>query len=105
MTTDAESAEVGSARGALALALPLAFVSGAAALVYEVAWTRRALLVVGSTATASAVVLAAFLGGLGLGGRLGGSRADRVARPLLFYGALEIGAALRAAAFPWVGEA
>src|SRR5262245_7044593 len=92
------------ARGAgtlFALALPLAFVSGAAALVYEVAWTRRALLVVGSTSAASAVVLAAFLGGLGLGGRLGGPLADRVRRPLVLYGALECLAAAWAAAFPW----
>ena len=56
----------------MALLLALLFVSGAAGLVYEVAWTRRLLLLLGSTSITSAVVLAAFLGGLGIGGAFGG---------------------------------
>jgi spermidine synthase len=76
----------------LALAV-LFLVSGATTLVYEVAWTRRLLLVLGSTAVASVVVLSAFLGGLGLGGLLGGRVADRSTRPLRLYGVLELLAA------------
>jgi spermidine synthase len=99
----APSARETSRRGpGLPVLLLLAVVSGAAALVYEVGWTRRLLLVLGSTSTASAVVLAAFLGGLGLGGRLGGPRADRARSPLALYGVLEVLAAAWALLFPHV---
>ena len=70
------------------------FVSGAAALAYEVAWSRALLLVLGSTAASSAVVLGTFVGALGFGARWGGRLAERHARPLLLYGLLEIGAGL-----------
>jgi len=70
------------------------FLSGAAALAYEVAWSRALLLVLGSTAASSAVVLGTFVGALGLGARWGGRRAERHDRPLLLYGVLEIGAGL-----------
>ncbi|MDA1194099.1 MAG: hypothetical protein O2894_02860, partial [Planctomycetota bacterium] len=70
------------------------FISGAAALAYEVAWSRALLLVLGSTAASSAVVLGTFVGALGVGARWGGRRAERSARPLVLYGAFEVGAAL-----------
>src|SRR6266852_1186102 len=41
--------------------------SGAAALVYEVAWTRLLTLQLGHTVAAASTVLAAFMGGLALG--------------------------------------
>ena len=41
--------------------------SGAAALVYEVAWTRLLTLNLGHTVAAASTVLAAFMGGLALG--------------------------------------
>src|SRR5579872_1398351 len=41
--------------------------SGAAALVYEVAWTRMLTLQLGHTVAAASTVLAAFMGGLALG--------------------------------------
>lgn len=78
----------------LALALVLYAVSGATGLVYEVALTRRLLLLLGSTSAASAIVLSAFLGGLAVGGALGGRWAERVRRPLVLYGVLEVAAAL-----------
>jgi|GEM_PF-215193 len=68
-------------------------VSGAAGLVYEVAFTRRLLLLLGSTSATSAIVLAVFLAGLGAGGAWGGGRADRTSRPLGLYGVLEVAAA------------
>jgi spermidine synthase len=46
--------------------------SGAAALVYEVAWTRLLTLQMGHTVAAASTVLAAFMGGLALGSWLGG---------------------------------
>ena len=41
--------------------------SGAAALVYQVAWVRLFTLTLGHTVAASSTVLAAFMGGLSLG--------------------------------------
>jgi len=46
--------------------------SGAAALVYEVAWTRLLTLQLGHTVAAASTVLAAFMGGLALGAWLAG---------------------------------
>jgi spermidine synthase len=52
-------------------------VSGAAALVYQVAWTRLFSLQLGHTTAASSTVLAAFMGGLAAGAWIGGNvRAD-----------------------------
>lgn len=62
----------------LALAV---FLAGLAFLVLEVAWQRRLSLALGATVTASAVVLAAFMAGWGLGAAVWGPRADRTARP------------------------
>src|SRR5262245_19499733 len=80
------------------LVLLLALLSGAPALIYQVVWTRLAALAVGSQIEATSWVLAAFFGGLAIGARLFGSRADRAASPLRLYGLLEIGAGLLAAA-------
>ena len=55
----------------------------------------------GASTPASAAVLAVFMGGLGAGSLVLGRRAERVARPLAFYGWLEIGAAVAAALTPW----
>lgn len=71
----------------------LFFVSGAVGLAYEVAWTRGLLLLLGSTAGASALVLGVFVAGLGLGARWGGRKAETSERPLALYGVLEILAA------------
>lgn len=73
-------------------------VSGAAGLVYEVVWTRTLLTVFGASQYAVATVLAAFMGGLALGSAVGGRVADRVTRPLVAYGLLEIGIAAAALA-------
>ncbi|MBA4378930.1 MAG: spermidine synthase [Gemmatimonas sp.] len=69
----------------------LFFLSGAAALVYQVTWARSLSLVFGGTHLAVATVLAVFMGGLALGSALLGRRADRTARPLRLYGMLELG--------------
>src|SRR5580765_2213640 len=46
--------------------------SGAAALVYEVVWTRLLTLQLGHTVAAASTVLAAFMGGLAVGAWAGG---------------------------------
>lgn len=75
--------------------------SGAASLSYEVVWLRRLGLLLGGTQIAAAVTLAAFMGGLALGGwvsdRLG--RGDG-AHALRTYAVLELIAALWAVVFP-----
>ena len=69
-------------------------VSGAAALAYEVVWTRALSVVLGSTTHALSSMLATFMLGLAIGGFTGGRLADRTRRPLAWLGAVEIGIAL-----------
>jgi len=82
------------------------FLSGAASLVYEIAWVRRLSLVFGSSTLAASTALAALMGGLALGayvvGRYADSHADRALR---VYGSLEIGLALFALATPAIFQA
>jgi spermidine synthase len=74
----------------LRLAITLFFLlSGATGLVYQVLWVRMLAGVLGHSVIAISLVVAIFMGGLGLGARLAGRRAQRVARPLLAYGLLE----------------
>lgn len=68
--------------------------SGAAALSYEVLWTRSLSVVLGSTTHALSSMLATFMLGLALGGLLGGRIADRRSRPLAWLGACELGIGL-----------
>jgi spermidine synthase len=74
--------------------------SGFCALVYQVAWQRGFQLVFGVSTAASGAVLAAFMGGLGLGALVLGPRVDRRSNPLLIYAALEAAVALLAATTP-----
>jgi spermidine synthase len=89
-----------SATAPLSTVAPLLFFSGLCALVYQIAWLREMRLVFGASTAASAAVLAIFMGGLGVGGLLLGSRADRHPRPLGLYASLEVAIALTAALTP-----
>jgi len=74
------------------IALILIFwLSGAAALAYQVLWTRQLNLIIGTSAIAVSTVLATFMAGLGLGAHLAGRIADRARNPLLLYGVAEVG--------------
>lgn len=72
--------------------------SGAAGLLYEVAWIRQAGTVIGNTTYAVGTVVGVYMGGLALGAWLGGRWADRRsgASLLRLYGALEAAVALGA---------
>jgi predicted membrane-bound spermidine synthase len=83
----------------------LLFGSGFAALVYQTAWQRLFQLTFGSSTSASAAVLAIFLGGLGVGGLVLGRRVERSEKPLLFYAHLELGIALWAGLTPLLRDA
>ncbi|HKC56710.1 MAG TPA: fused MFS/spermidine synthase [Vicinamibacterales bacterium] len=74
--------------------------SGCCALIYQIAWIREFRLIFGASTAASAAVLAIFIGGLGFGGWLLGSRADKHPRPVLFYAQLESVVAVSAALSP-----
>lgn len=68
----------------------LFFLSGATGLVYELLWVRLLYQSFGSTIQSVTTVVAAYMGGLGLGAWLLGKRADRHAHPAALYGRLEI---------------
>jgi len=68
----------------------LFFLSGATGLIYELLWVRLLYQAFGSTIQSVTTVVAAYMGGLGLGAWLWGRRADRHARPTALYGWLEI---------------
>ncbi len=80
----------------------LVFVSGFCALVYQVVWMRELRLIFGATTTASASVLAIFMGGLGCGSVIVGRWIDRSTRPLWCYALLELGIAISVGTSPWL---
>ena len=83
-----------------AAVLVLFFLSGATGLVYEVVW--HGMLVFGSTAFATATILASFMSGLALGSFCFGRLVDRFGRPLEFYAYLEAGIGVFAILFPFI---
>jgi len=87
-----------------AMLLFLFFLSGAAGLSYEVAWTRSLIFVFGNTNLAMGIVLATFLLGFFLGS-LRASRWGRDRRGLLRrYAAVEVGIGILGALFPFLAE-
>lgn len=77
------------------------FLSGFAGLVYEVAWIRQAALLFGSTTFAVSAVLAVFFLGLAIGAYLFGRVGQRISRPLILFGYVEIGLGLLALISPY----
>ncbi len=73
--------------------LALFFISGFAALVYQVLWVRELGLLIGSTAQSAALTIAIFFAGISAGGWFWGRRARRSASALAGFGWLEIGVA------------
>src|SRR5437762_4597076 len=68
----------------------LFFLSGATGLVYELLWVRVLYQSFGSTIQSVTTVVAAYMGGLGLGAWALGRVADRSQKPAVLYGWLEI---------------
>ena len=66
------------------------FASGAASLIAEVTWNRMLVTVVGNSVSATAMILAAFMGGLGLGSYFGGEYFSKRRPSLVPYILLEI---------------
>lgn len=66
------------------------FLSGAAALIYEIAWVRRLGDLLGQDLYAITTVLTVFFAGLGIGGWLFGTLADRWSGHIGLYVGLEL---------------
>jgi spermidine synthase len=78
------------------------FLTGAAALVHETIWARLLSRLLGNQADATAVVLAVFMGGLGLGALLGARPARRVRAPRALFAGLEGFVGAWAVLSPWI---
>ena len=74
----------------------LFFVSGFAALVYQVLWVRELGLLFGSTAQAAALAIAIFFAGIASGGWFWGRRAKQFRSGLAAFGWLELAVAATA---------
>lgn len=91
-------------RGSTRLLLSIFFLSGAAALVYEVLWLKELGQLFGVTAYAAATTLAVFFLGLAAGGVVWGRRAPSLHGPLRTYALLEVGIAVAAVAYFWIAD-
>ena len=78
------------------------FLSGFAALLYQVAWMRQLSTVFGTSELAVATVLAAYMAGLALGATIAARLMRRIRRPILVYGILEATIAVSAVAVPFL---
>src|SRR6185295_315801 len=85
-----------------ALACTAVALSGFAALIYEVAWTRLLALVVGPTTYAFATMAAGFISGLAIGSAWGTRLARRTGRPAVWLAAMLVSSAIAASAAAWM---
>ncbi len=74
--------------------LAIFVLSGAAALIDEIVWSRQLVLVFGNTTQAVSAILTGFFGGIAVGSFVGGRVADRIRDPLRMYGLLELALAV-----------
>lgn len=82
----------------------LFFASGACALTYELVWLRWFAAVFGVAHYATAVVVAAMMAGLAVGGAWGGRRFEHAPKPLRAYARMELGLGAYALLTPWLIE-
>ena len=86
------------------LTLAAFFVSGFAALLYQVIWQRLLAIFSGADVYSATVIVAAFMAGLGIGSLAGGVVADRVSRrtSLMLFAAAETAVGLFGALSAWL---
>lgn len=104
-TTSEPVGRAGARRAAAYLMLLMFFLSGVAALVYQIVWARKLFLVFGVTVYATSAVVTTFMAGLALGSLYFGRVADRWRRPLVLFAMLELGIGAFGALFPLIAEA
>lgn len=80
------------------------FLSGFAALAYQIYFAKKLALVFGSQSSATYTVLAIYMGGMALGSALGGPAAKWAGRPIRWYAAIELLIALYCWITPWIFE-
>ncbi len=71
-----------------------ALLSGSGILLAQIAWNRQLLLITGGSIDSTAIVLTAFMLGLGFGGRFFGRKAEQSANPLSVLRVTAAGAAI-----------
>ena len=84
------------------------FLSGLSGLIYEILWTRMMVKIIGSAPFAVSIVVAVFMGGLGLGSYLASRFIDRIKdamKLVLIYGLLESMIAAYCMALPFLLKA
>jgi len=77
------------------------FLSGGAALIYQIAWQRVLIRLLGATLPAITIVLALFMGGLAVGSMLAGAWRRKSGAPLKIYAFVEGILAVGGFAFPF----
>ena len=90
---DAEPSKPSNGTG---IALGLVFLSGFAALVYQVLWMKQIGLLFGNTSHAASATLASFFAGLATGSWVWGRRVSTAANPMRTYALLEAAIAVTA---------
>jgi predicted membrane-bound spermidine synthase len=90
--------------------LTLFFLSGAAALIYQVCWQRLLFAAFGVDIESVTIIVSVFMFGLGLGALAGGALADRFPNSIVaMFSLVELGIGLFGLASPtiivWVGDA
>jgi spermidine synthase len=92
-----------SNRRIITLVVIFFFLSGLSGMIYEILWTRMIVKIIGGAPFAVSIVVAVFMGGLGLGSYLASRFIDRIKDPVklvLTYGVLEIVIAAYCMALP-----
>src|SRR5437879_10943095 len=89
-------------RESFLLVLACFFFSGAAGLIYQVAWSKELGLIFGHTVYAIATVLAVFMAGLAAGSAYLGSWNEQHPKPVVLYAWIELAVAA-AGAFSLLG--
>jgi spermidine synthase len=74
--------------------LLLFFLTGVAALIYEICWVRQATLIFGVSIFAYSTVLTAYMGGMAIGNYIFGKRADKTENLPQVFAYLNIGLAV-----------
>ena len=75
-------------------------ISGFSALLYETVWLRQFAILFGTSDQALGIVLASYMGGLAFGSWIASRTIQRIKRPLLTYGVLELLIAVSALLVP-----
>ena len=82
------------------------FLSGAAAILYQILWQRALFTIFGTSSESVTLVVTAFMLGLGLGSLVGGAL-SHYGRPIVLFGLIEAGIGLFGMVslplFRWVG--